>query len=56
MSYHVSLGDGAALEDMERNFKQWMPDHQPLWTALTVPALAIEGMMVEIEVVAHVGS
>jgi len=36
-----------------RNFKKWMPDHQPIWTCLGVTRLAKDDMRVEIEVVAH---
>lgn len=51
-SYHVPM-DGEALGAMVRNFKQWMPNHQPIWTCLGVSALAQEAMKIEIEVVAH---
>ena len=30
-SYHVPIND-EALEAMVRNFKQYMPDHEPIWT------------------------
>ncbi|KAF4547621.1 Hypothetical protein D9617_39g039570 [Elsinoe fawcettii] len=30
-SYHVPLNN-EALYAMVRNFKKWMPDHQPIWT------------------------
>lgn len=51
-SYHVPLND-EALEAMVRNFRQWMPDHQPIWTCIGVPRLGLDDMRVEIEVVAH---
>lgn len=38
---------------MVRNFKRYMPDHQPLWTCVGVPRLGEDDMRVEIEVVAH---
>lgn len=37
---------------MVRNFKKWMPDHQPLWTCVGVSRLGEDDMRVEIEVVA----
>lgn len=52
-SYHVPLND-AAMDAMVRNFRKWMPNHQPIWVCIGVPALAQEKMHVEIEVVAHV--
>jgi len=53
VSYHVPLDD-EAFEVMHACFRRYMPDHRPLWTAVAVPALALEAMKVEIEVVAHV--
>ncbi|KAK3721081.1 hypothetical protein LTR37_003371 [Vermiconidia calcicola] len=51
-SYHIPLND-EALEAMVRNFKKWMPDHQPIWTCVGVTRLGMDDMRVEIEVVAH---
>lgn len=51
-SYHLPLND-EALEAMVRNFKTYMPDHQPLWTTIGVSRLGEDAMRVEIEVVAH---
>ncbi|KAF2014567.1 endoribonuclease L-psp family protein [Aaosphaeria arxii CBS 175.79] len=51
-SYHVPLND-EALTAMVRNFKKYMPDHQPLWTCVGVTRLGADDMRVEIEVVAH---
>lgn len=51
-SYHVPLNN-EALEAMVRNFKKYMPDHQPLWTCVGVSRLGEDDMRVEIEVVAH---
>lgn len=50
-SYHVPLND-EALSAMVRNFKKWMPDHQPIWTTVGVTRLGEDDMRVEIEVVA----
>lgn len=51
-SYHVPLNN-EALEAMVRNFRAYMPDHQPIWTCIGVPRLGEDDMRVEIEVVAH---
>ncbi|KAM0342398.1 hypothetical protein ACHAPU_009585 [Fusarium lateritium] len=51
-SYHVPLNN-EALDAMVRNFRKWMPDHQPLWTCIGVSRLGEDDMRVEIEVVAH---
>ncbi|RDW63542.1 L-psp endoribonuclease family [Coleophoma cylindrospora] len=51
-SYHVPIND-EALVAMVRNFKKWMPDHQPIWTCVGVPRLGEDDMRVEIEVSAH---
>ncbi|KAL3469806.1 Endoribonuclease L-PSP/chorismate mutase-like protein [Aspergillus californicus] len=51
-SYHVPLNDEAS-NAMVRNFKKYMPDHQPLWTCIGVSRLGFDDMRVEIEVVAH---
>ena len=52
-SYHVPINN-EAMEAMVRNFKKWMPDHEPLWTCDGVPRLGEDDMRVEIEVWAHV--
>ena len=52
-SYHVPA-DEKSLETMVRCLKKYCPDHQPVWTYLGVPRLALEDMKVEIEVKAHV--
>ena len=41
---------------MIRNMKEYMPNHQPIWTALGIEKLAFPDMKVEIEVSAHVAS
>ncbi|EHK40220.1 uncharacterized protein TrAtP1_006280 [Trichoderma atroviride] len=51
-SYHLPLDD-AALGAMVRNFKTYMPNHQPIWTCIGVQRLGEDPMRVEIEVVAH---
>ncbi|CAG9951555.1 unnamed protein product [Clonostachys rosea f. rosea IK726] len=51
-SYHVPINN-EALSAMVRNFKKWMPDHQPIWTCVGVTRLGEDDMRVEIEVVAH---
>ncbi|EGX90982.1 L-PSP endoribonuclease family protein, putative [Cordyceps militaris CM01] len=51
-SYHVPIND-EAVAAMVRNFKAWLPDHEPLWTCVGVTRLAEDDMRVEIEVVAH---
>ncbi|KAK1254812.1 hypothetical protein MKX08_008807 [Trichoderma sp. CBMAI-0020] len=51
-SYHLPL-DNEALGAMVRNFKTYMPNHQPLWTCIGVQRLGEDPMRVEIEVVAH---
>ncbi|KIX02261.1 uncharacterized protein Z518_08200 [Rhinocladiella mackenziei CBS 650.93] len=38
-----------------RNLRQYCPNHQPLLTAVGVPALAFPAMRIEIEVEAHLG-
>ncbi|RAL11868.1 RidA family protein [Aspergillus homomorphus CBS 101889] len=54
-SYHVPINN-EALEAMVRNFRVWMPDHEPLWTCVGVTRLGEDDMRVEIEVVAHLSS
>lgn len=51
-SYHVPINN-EALDAMVRNFKKYMPDHQPIWTCVGVTRLGEVDMRVEIEVVAH---
>ncbi|KAL5598885.1 hypothetical protein BROUX41_003794 [Berkeleyomyces rouxiae] len=52
-SYHIPLNK-EALDAMVRNFRAYMPDHQPIWTCVGVAQLGEDDMRVEIEVVAHV--
>ncbi|PWY88116.1 YjgF-like protein [Aspergillus sclerotioniger CBS 115572] len=51
-SYHVPINN-EALAAMVRNFRKYMPDHQPIWTCVGVTRLGEDDMRVEIEVVAH---
>ena len=51
-SFHIPLND-EALEAMVRNYKKYMPDHQPVWTTIGVTRLGEDDMRVEIEVIAH---
>ncbi|KAI5226123.1 hypothetical protein AUEXF2481DRAFT_69201 [Aureobasidium subglaciale EXF-2481] len=51
-SYHVPINN-EALDAMVRNFRRYMPDHQPIWTCVGVSRLGEDDMRVEIEVVAH---
>ena len=44
--------DDEVFQAMVRNLKEWVPDHQPIWTCVAVPKLAYPEMRVEIEVVA----
>lgn len=53
-SYHVPL-DLAAMEAVSKNFRKWIPNHQPIWTCIGIAKLGNEKMKVEIEVVAYVG-
>ncbi|OWZ77361.1 endoribonuclease L-PSP [Cryptococcus neoformans Tu401-1] len=51
-SYHVPINN-EALEAMVRNFRKYMPNHQPLWTCVGVTRLGEDDMRVEIEVQAY---
>jgi enamine deaminase RidA (YjgF/YER057c/UK114 family) len=50
--YVTEMSD-EVFEACTRNLKSWCPDHQPLLTCVAVKELGLEGMRVEIEVVAH---
>ena len=41
-SYHVPLNN-EALEAMVRNYRKWMPGHQPIWTTVGVQRLGEDG-------------
>ncbi|KAL7794929.1 Endoribonuclease L-PSP/chorismate mutase-like protein [Trichoderma afarasin] len=51
-TYHVPISN-ESLEAVTRNIRQYMPGHQPIWTAVGVARLAEDDMLIEIEVVAH---
>jgi enamine deaminase RidA (YjgF/YER057c/UK114 family) len=53
-SYHVPLDD-QALKLMVKGFREFSPDHEPIWTCVGVQVLATDDMRVKIEVMAHVG-
>ncbi|OTB05908.1 hypothetical protein M426DRAFT_55966 [Hypoxylon sp. CI-4A] len=43
----------ATQEHIVRNFKRWMPNHQPTWTDIGVKKLGLDGMRIEVEVQAY---
>ncbi len=43
-------------EHLVRNLRIYCPNHQPLLTGIGIQTLAFEGMRIEIEVKAHLGS
>ncbi|KAL7918450.1 Endoribonuclease L-PSP/chorismate mutase-like protein [Trichoderma austrokoningii] len=49
---HLPLND-EAVAAVQLNFKKYMPDHQPLWTAVGIQRFAADRMAVEIEAVAY---
>jgi enamine deaminase RidA (YjgF/YER057c/UK114 family) len=51
-SYHVPINE-EAIQAMVRNFKKYMPNHQPIFTCVGVSKLGLDDMRVEIEVSAH---
>ncbi|KIJ48719.1 hypothetical protein M422DRAFT_162319 [Sphaerobolus stellatus SS14] len=50
--YVVDINEEAFVTSV-RNLRKWMPDHQPILTFIGVKQLGLEGMRVEVEVVAH---
>jgi enamine deaminase RidA (YjgF/YER057c/UK114 family) len=57
VSYHVPLDDSPAIESevfavINEEFKRRMPERAPIWTAVAVPKLGIDGMRIEIAVTA----
>ncbi len=52
ISYHVGGFPPEVNETMTRYFRQYMPDHAPIWTEVGVEALGAPGMFIEIRVVA----
>lgn len=53
-SFHIPFSP-EVIEKMGEQTALWMPDHRPIWTAVEVPRLGLQGMTVEIEVCAYVG-
>ena len=51
-SYHVPINN-ECLEAMVRNYRHYMPNHEPLWTCVGVTRLGEDDMRVEIEVEAY---
>ncbi len=51
--YTVDIMTEEGMTSMIRNLREWLPDHQPILTCVGVKELALEGMRIEIEVVAH---
>jgi enamine deaminase RidA (YjgF/YER057c/UK114 family) len=51
-TYHLPLND-EAMEAVSREFRKWMPNHQPIWTAVGVTRMGRDDMRVEIEVSAY---
>ncbi|KAK4466337.1 Endoribonuclease L-PSP/chorismate mutase-like protein [Cladorrhinum samala] len=53
INIYLTIIDEGVVGALVRNLQQWMPNHQPVMTAVGVAALGLEGMRVEIEVAAH---
>lgn len=51
-STHLPL-NADAMAAVQRNFKKYMPEHQPIWSAVGVQRFGADRMAVEIEVVAY---
>ncbi|KAK2123371.1 L-PSP endoribonuclease family protein [Fusarium oxysporum II5] len=49
----LNLRDAGGKEAMVRRFKQYMPDHEPIWACAGVASLVEDDTRVEIEVVAQ---
>ena len=41
------------MDAMIRNYRKWMPNHQPIWTTVGVTRLGADDMRCEMEVVAY---
>ncbi|KAF7588247.1 hypothetical protein BBP40_005969 [Aspergillus hancockii] len=50
-SYHVDMG--SSYDHVVEKLKSRIPDHRPVWTAISVPRLAFPKMLIEIEVEAY---
>ncbi|KAL2842749.1 Endoribonuclease L-PSP/chorismate mutase-like protein [Aspergillus pseudoustus] len=53
--YMLDPQDQAATAVLIQNFRDWMPNHRPLFTYIGVPKLAMPEMRIEVEVEAHLG-
>jgi enamine deaminase RidA (YjgF/YER057c/UK114 family) len=53
-SYHVGGFPKVVNETMARLYRQYMPDHAPIWTQTGVAALGLPEMRIEIRVIAIV--
>ena len=53
-SYHVGGFPPEVNETMAELYRQYMPDHAPIWTELGVEALGLPEMRIEIRVTAIV--
>jgi len=53
VNLYVTVINDQMMGALVRNLKKWMPDHQPIMTAVGVAQLGLPGMRVEVEVVAH---
>lgn len=51
-SYHLDLE--GQFDSFVECFKEWMPNHQPIWTCVGVTKLGIPGMLFEIEIEAYI--
>lgn len=54
-SYHVGGFPPPVNATMARLFREYMPDHAPIWTQVGVEALGLPAMRIEIRVEAFVG-
>lgn len=53
MNVYVREMSEEMMAGLVRNLKKWMPEHRPILTVVGVTALGLEGMRLEVEVVAH---
>lgn len=51
-SYHANFTP-EVLDIMGQQFREWMPEHKPIWVALPVERLGVPEMRIEIQVVAY---
>lgn len=51
-SYHVGGFPPVVNETMSKLYRQYMPDHAPIWTQIGVAALGLPTMRIEIRVTA----